>query len=195
MSGSISTARCWPLSRTAQPPRPARWTHSEPAARTAASRAASLAGRLASRATIGADSAPLISLRSISSPVRATAGQWIREAGRALAVGAQAVDLELDRARVELARRRALLDPGGGARPDPAGAGAGDQHRLDPRQDEQLAGVVADDRANAQAERVADLESRRLEPAPRPGRGSRPSCRRVPSSAARGSSACAGPDR
>ena len=38
-------------------------------------------GRVASRTTSGAASAPATRRRSISSPVRATAGQWIRDAG------------------------------------------------------------------------------------------------------------------
>ena len=53
----------------------------EAAARTAASRASEASGWLASRTTSGAASAPAIRRRSSSSPVRATAGQWMREAG------------------------------------------------------------------------------------------------------------------
>ena len=43
--------------------------------------ASGLAGREASRTTRGAVSAPATRRRSISSPLRATAGQWIRDAG------------------------------------------------------------------------------------------------------------------
>ena len=75
------TARRSPGSSSPQPPRLAKWTVSEAAARTAASSASSSAGARGSSTTSGRESASEISLRSISPAPRATLGQWMREAG------------------------------------------------------------------------------------------------------------------
>ena len=61
--------------------RRAKWTASEPAARTAASRASGEAGARGSMITIGRESASEISLRSNRPAPRAKDCQWMRDAG------------------------------------------------------------------------------------------------------------------
>ena len=70
-----------PGSSSAQPPRLARWTESDAAARTAASRSSSASGARGSSTTSGSVSPSARSRRSMSSPPRASAGQKMREAG------------------------------------------------------------------------------------------------------------------
>jgi hypothetical protein len=77
---SIGIARRSPGTIRSQPPERASSTQSEAAARIALSRWVAVPPR-GSKATSGRGSPPAISRRSIISPVRATAGQWIREAG------------------------------------------------------------------------------------------------------------------
>ena len=64
------------------------------------------AAAAASSTTSGAESASAVSRRSSISPLRATAGQWMRDGGRALAVGAQAVEVQLGRGAVHPAAQR-----------------------------------------------------------------------------------------
>ncbi len=80
-SRSITCARRSPGSSSEQPERRAKCTHSDAAARTAPSSASGDAGARGSSTTSGRESASEISLRSIRPCPRATAGQWIREAG------------------------------------------------------------------------------------------------------------------
>ena len=80
-SFSITCARRSPGSSSEQPLRRAKCTVSEAAARTALSSASCDAGARGSSTTSGRESASEISLRSISPWPRATAGQWMREAG------------------------------------------------------------------------------------------------------------------
>jgi hypothetical protein len=77
---SIEIARRSPGTRRSQPPLRASSTQSEAAARIALSRCVGVPPR-GSKTTNGFGSPPAISRRSIISPLRATAGQWIREAG------------------------------------------------------------------------------------------------------------------
>ena len=80
-SRSITCARRSPGSSSPQPPRLAKCTVSEAAARTAASSASGDSGARGSSTISGRESASEISLRSISPAPRAKAGQWMREAG------------------------------------------------------------------------------------------------------------------
>ena len=80
-SFSITCARRSPGSSSEQPLRRAKCTVSEAAARTAPSSASCEAGARGSSTTSGRESASEISLRSIRPWPRATAGQWMREAG------------------------------------------------------------------------------------------------------------------
>src|SRR3954452_15440763 len=79
--GSSAVGRRSPGSSSAQPPWRARCTASDAAARTAMSSAASLAAPRGSSTTSGRVSVSARMRRSISSPVRANAGQYIRDAG------------------------------------------------------------------------------------------------------------------
>ena len=67
----------------------------------------------------GRESASAVSRRSSISPLRATAGQWMREAGRARAVGAQAVQLQLGGGALEAPGARSRPPPPRRRRPRP----------------------------------------------------------------------------
>ena len=165
MSASISVGRRSPGKSTAQPPASARCEQSEAAART--DRVERLLGPRQRRVDrnqrrrVGAGDQPALDQLAGSRHGRPVDSRG----GAALAIGAQAVDLELDRTRIEAACRRAVLEPGDRARADPVGATAGGEHRLDPRQDQELAGIIAFDDLDAQPKRVANLESRGGQPA------------------------------
>ena len=79
--GSIASGRRSPGTSSSQPPDRASSTQSEAAARIARSRRSRLEEPRGSKTTSGLGSPPAIRRRSIISPVRATAGQWIRDAG------------------------------------------------------------------------------------------------------------------
>ena len=90
-----------PASRSAQPREGARCTQSDAAARTARSSASRSDGWLESRTTSGEALAPATSRCSSISRLRATVGQWMREAGLPSPVGAQSVELEVDRPGID----------------------------------------------------------------------------------------------
>ena len=159
MSCPTSTGRRSPGSRIAQPLARARWTQSEPAARTAMSSASGLAGDRAvqhhQRGGVELRHEP--ALDHLAAPGHGRPVDARRR--RPLAVGAQAVDLELGRGGVETPARRARARrrfpcPVAGPRAPAARRG----HRLDARQHEHLALALADHHALAH---------------PRAGRGSR----------------------
>ena len=113
-------------------------------------------GARGSSTTSGRESASEISLRSISPWPRATAGQWMRDAGEPGAVLAQAVDLGLG----------GRDQRGAGVRGRRVAAAGGGAHRQHAREHEDLVAVGAGDDALGEAERVAQDERGRREPAP-----------------------------
>ena len=152
----MTCARRSPGSSSPQPPRLAKWTVSEAAARTAASSASGDSGARGSSTISGRESASEISLRSISPAPRAKAGQWMREAGAPSRCGRRP-SISVSAAAVSAARAWAcsLSSPAGGR---------GD--REDAREHEQLVGLAAGDHALGEPERVAQHERGRRQHAP-----------------------------